>query len=139
MFNFYLQSWGPNSGQGGVGFQNPQTEEQGSSGHEGRGEVGNFVFKQGDLDQVLCHGVLEHVHIASFGVSAEEMKGEGPGKIESDGVEKLQLHLADLGRTVGIVRDVDKVVDLRGVHLLNLAGDEHGGNSDQLELIAADC
>ncbi len=37
-----------------------------------------------------------------------------------------------------MVRDVDKVPDLRRVHLLVLAGDQHGGHAHQLELLGAD-
>ena len=48
--------------------------------------------------------------------------------------EHVSLHAADAVAAVGAVGDEDKVVDLRGIHLLVLAGNEHGCHSDQLEL-----
>lgn len=48
--------------------------------------------------------------------------------------EHVSLHAADAVTAVGAIGDEDKVVDLRGVHLLVLAGNEHGCHSDQLEL-----
>ena len=66
------------------------------------------------------------------------MKGERPGEIEAESVEDPQLHLADLPRTVGVVSDINKVIDLRSVHLLHLAGQEHGGHPHQLQLVTSD-
>merc|ERR1719391_680916 len=82
--------------------------------------------------------VLLDIHVTSLGVSAEEVERERSGEVEAESVENSQLHLPDLPGGVGVVRDVDEVVDLWSVHLLHLAGDEHGRDSNQLQLVASD-
>ena len=132
------QGGGPGGGEGGVGLQQPQTEEQRPGSHEGGRDVSHVVLQQRDLDEVLGNGVLEHVNISSLGVASEEVERERSGEVEAERAEHAQLHLSYVGRGVGIVSDVDEVVDLRSVHLLDLAGNEHGGDTDQLELVPSD-
>ena len=82
--------------------------------------------------------MLLDINVPGLGVPAQEVEGERPGEVEAERVEDPQLHLPDLPRGVGVVSDVDEVVDLRGEHLLHLAGNEHGRDTDQLELVPLD-
>ena len=116
----------------------PEAEEECGGGHEGGGHVGHVVLQERHLDQVLGHGVLQHVHVARLGVAAQEVERERPREVEAEGVEHAQLHLADLGGGVRVVRDVHEVVDLRRVHLLHLARDEHSAHAHQLQFVPPD-
>ena len=60
------------------------------------------------------------------------------GEVEPEGPQHPQLHLPDLRGGVGVVRDVDEVVDLWGEDFLHLAGNEHGRHPDQLEFLTSD-
>ena len=82
--------------------------------------------------------MLLDINVPGLGVPAQEVEGERAGEVEAERVEDPQLHLPDLPRGVGVVSDVDKVVDLWSVHLLHLAGNEHGRDSHQLELVTSD-
>ena len=129
-----LQSRAPGSSQSGVGLQQPETEEQCRGGNEGGGQVDHVVLDERHLDEVLGYSVLEHVHVTSLGVAAEEMEGQRPGEIELQAVEDPQLHLPNVGSGEGTVRDVGVVIDLWSEHLLDLASEEHCANPDKLEL-----
>ena len=150
-----LEVGGPRGGQGEAGVQQAEAQEEGSTGEERGRDVDHVVLQEGDLDQVLGgHGqrsdqqqlgwthlsesVLLNIHVTSLGVPAEEVEGERPREVEAESVEDPQLHLPDLPGGVGVVSDVHEVVDLGGVHLLNLAGDEHSRDADQLELVPSD-
>ena len=50
------------------------------------------------------------------------------------GIEHVSLHAADAVTAVGPVSYEDKVVHLWCVHLLVLAGNEHGRHSHQLQI-----
>ena len=45
-----------------------------------------------------------------------------------------ELHQPDVHVGVGVVSDVHKVGDSRGVHFLYLGDQEHSGDADELEL-----
>ena len=57
-------------------------------------------------------------------------------ELEVESLEDSELHLADLHLSVGVVRDVHEVRDGRGVNLLDLGDQEHGGDADKLQLSA---
>ena len=82
--------------------------------------------------------MLLDINIARLGVPSEEVERERPGEVEAERVEDPQLHLPDLPGSVGVVSDVNEVVDLGCVHLLHLAGEEHGSHAHQLQLVAFD-
>jgi len=83
----------------------------------------------GKLNNILRHGVLNNIDISGLGISSKEMKWQGTTKGKVQRSQELELHLSDVSSSEGIVCDVHKVVDLRGIHLLHLAGSEHGGYS----------
>ena len=47
----------------------------------------------------------------------------------------LYLHIEDILECVGVVGNVNKVVNFRSVDLLEFTGDQHTGNSCQLQFI----
>ena len=47
----------------------------------------------------------------------------------------LYLHIEDILKCVGVVGNVNKVVNFRSVDLLEFTGDQHTGNSCQLQFI----
>ena len=98
----------------------------------------HVVLDERHLDEVLGHRVLEHVHVSGLGVAAEEVEGQRPREVEAEAVEDPQLHLPDIGSGEGIIRDVGEVINLWSEHLLDLASEEHGANTDQLELVFPD-
>ena len=49
-------------------------------------------------------------------------------------LQNTPLHCEDFLFCVGVVSDVNKVLDDGGINLFILAGNEHGGYSDELEL-----
>lgn len=75
-------------------------------------------------------------HVAHFGIAAEEVQWERPSQLELDGPQDHPLHLQDLTLGVGVVCDVRKVAHLWGVHLLELAGHQHGSDAGQLQFSA---
>ena len=152
-----LEVGGPGRGQSEVGVQHPEAEEEAGTGQERGRRPGEVVLQQGELDEVLNRSelvrsaavtelretylgqsVFLHVNIASLGVPPQEVKRERPGEVEAESVEDPQLHLTDLPGSVGVVGDVDKVVDLRCVHLLHLASQEHGSHANKLQLVTFD-
>ena len=59
--------------------------------------------------------MLLNINISSLGVPSQEVKGERSGEVKAESVEDLKLHLPNFPGSVGIVRDVDKVVDLGSI------------------------
>ena len=66
------------------------------------------------------------------------MKWVRSGEVEPECSQHPQLHLTDLGGAVGVVSDVDEVIDFWRVDFLHLAGNEHGRHSNQLQFLTAD-
>ena len=97
----------------------------------------HLVVCDGQLRQVLGEGVLVGVDLPGLRVTAEEVEWQGAAQVEAQGFEHQALHGTDVLLGVGVVGDVDKVVDLGGVHLLVLRGDQHGGHTHQLQLATA--
>ena len=60
--------------------------------------------------------------------------GGGPGEVEAEDLEDEMLHPEDLPLVVRVVGDVDELPHVGRVDLLVLAGDEHRGGPDQLQL-----
>ena len=69
-------------------------------------------------------------HIASSGVATEKVETERVPKAVVQDLQHVSLHAADPVTAVSPVSDEHKVVHLRCVHLLILAGYEHGCHSD---------
>ena len=140
----------PGGGHRQARLQQAEAEEEAGAGNERRRRPGEVVLQEGDLNEILNitqlvsyttdyssqtylgQSVLLNIHISSLGVPSQEVKGERSGEVEAESVEDPQLHLPNLPGSVGVVSDVDKVVDLGGVHLLHLAGQEHGSHSNKL-------
>ena len=120
------------------------------------------AVQQTYLQSVLGQTVLQHIDLASLGVSPEDeilvednliwTKVNIPEKVEGDWLTQVkvqssddsQLHLPDFSVGVGVVSDVDKVGDGGSVDLLDLGDEEHGGDTHQLQLgpgdgLALDC
>jgi hypothetical protein len=64
------------------------------------------------------------------------MKGGRMSNVKIKSIEDGLFHVEYLGFRVGSVRDVDKVVTFRGVNLLIFGGNEHRGNTYELESVA---
>ena len=54
-------------------IQDLEGQGQGGGGYQGRLPVGHLVLYQGQLHDVLGHGVGESVHVASLGVAAQKV------------------------------------------------------------------
>ncbi len=74
-------------------------------------------------------------HLSSFGVPPEKVEGQRAAQVELQGFQDDDLHAANLGLAVGAVGDVHEVVDLRRVHLLVFARDQHRRDAHQLQLV----
>lgn len=109
------------------------------AGGDGRGQIlEELVVLKGELDEVLGQVSEGGGGAGDLGESLGEAVGGRDGEVELKGVEHDALHSQDLLSGVSLVGDVNKVTHLRGVDLLVLGGDEHGGTADQLELGAGD-
>ena len=82
--------------------------------------------------------VLFGVDTGGFGVATEEVQRQRLTQVEVERPQDVQLHLTDLQRRVGVVGDVNEVVDLGRVHLLVLGRDPHATDANQLQLLALD-
>merc|ERR1711874_786257 len=115
-----LQGGGPTGGHLGPWFQKEEGEVESGRGHDGGTVVDHVVLHDGGLHQVLGQHVLQHVHVASLGIPAEEMQWQRPAEAKVDRAQNPDLQGPDLW----------------GVHLLHLAGYQHGRHTDQLEFVA---
>ena len=78
------------------------------------------------LDFLLRFAQLTHLR--------QKHIGGGRGEIEAKHLEDQVLHPEDLLLVVRVVGDVDELPHVGRVDLLVLAGDEHRGGPDQLQL-----
>ena len=78
------------------------------------------------LDFLLGFAQLTHLR--------QKHIGGGRGEIEAEHLEDQVLHPEDLLLVVRVVGDVDKLPDIGRVDLLVLAGYEHRGSPNQLQL-----
>jgi len=72
-------------------------------------------------------------YLASFRISAQEMQWKRPAKLEAQHLQYLTFHLTDFRLGVCVVSDVDKVCNLRSIHLFILGCNPHRRNTDQLQ------
>ena len=70
------------------------------------------------------------MHNGSLEVASEEVVVGRQREVELERVEHELLALEDLLAGVGLVRDVDKVADLRGPDLLVLGANEHASDAN---------
>ena len=121
----------PGGSQGEARLQQAEAEEEAGAGQERRRSPGEVVLQEGDLNEILnttvsqsllitrqtylSQSVLLNINISCLGVPSQEVKGERSGEVKAESVEDLQLHLPNFPSSVGIVSDVDKVVDLGSI------------------------
>mmetsp|Transcript_112494 Transcript_112494/g.350598 ORF Transcript_112494/g.350598 Transcript_112494/m.350598 type:complete len:399 (+) Transcript_112494:242-1438(+) len=94
------------------------------------------VLRERELQQVLRQlavGVGAPVHGL---VPLQEVHGRWRAELELHGRQDGDLHAHDLLPRVGLVGDVDKVVDLRRVQLLELCGHEERRDAGELQVLA---
>lgn len=82
--------------------------------------MNHIIVCDGQFCEVLGKCMLVSIHLSSFGIPAKEMKWQGLAKIEAQGPQHKTLHGTDVFLAVGIVCDVDEVVDFWGIHFLVL-------------------
>jgi len=70
----------------------------------------------------------------SLRVPPQEVNRQRTRQITVDGLEDLQLHLANLPGRIGVIRDEDKVPNGRREQLLVLGGNEESRHSHQLQV-----
>lgn len=75
---------------------------------------------------------LEHTTHALFKSAAEHMRG-GDSEVELQRDDHRALHSQDVVCCVGSCGHIDKLLDLRGIDLLVLGGQEHGSAADKLQ------
>ena len=63
---------------------------------------------------------MNAVDFAGLGIPSQKMERQRSAQIAIQSAENVQLHLAEFGGGIGVVRDVDEIVDLRSVDLFVL-------------------
>ena len=96
------------------------------------------VFLQRHLHEEFGKVVLFRINAGGFGVATEKVQRKRLSEVEIQRSQDIQLHGTNLRRSIGVVSDVDKVVNFRRVHLLIFGGDPHAADADQLKLLALD-
>ena len=120
--------------EGGI----PHGQDDGAGGDQGGTVVEQVVLLQRPL-HVEGGGVPdERGRIDEVKVAAQERVGRGDRDAKFQLGQDVLLHVQHLLAEVGPVGDVDAVPDLRGVDLLVLAGDEEGGDADELQFRSLD-
>lgn len=89
-------------------------------------QIRESIYHGKMLDFLLGFAQLTHLR--------QKHIGGGPGEIEAKDLEDEVLHPEDLPLVVRVVGDVDELPHVGRVDLLVLAGDEHRGGPDQLQL-----
>ena len=103
------------------------------------------ILEHFDVDKWELEDILGEVFEARIGfevadleVAVEEAVGGGVGEVEVEVNQNHALHGKNFLLGVGLVADVDEVLDLGGVDFLILAGYEKTCDSDELEFLSLD-
>ena len=99
-------------------------------------EPQEVIFDQGDVEQVRSideHAGLAHAY-GSAVVLEEGLRGAAVD-FEFDDGEDFALHGSHLRYVERVLGHLDEIGHYRWVDLLELRGDEHGGNAEQLKLV----
>mmetsp|Transcript_49608 Transcript_49608/g.158716 ORF Transcript_49608/g.158716 Transcript_49608/m.158716 type:complete len:371 (-) Transcript_49608:136-1248(-) len=109
-------------------------EQHGRRRQVGGGVLHHLVVNERELQEVLCKVAVRLCATVHALVALHEVHGRGPADLEVQHGEHGDLHLQHLLLGVGLVRDVDKVVDLRGVQLLELRRNQQRRDADELQV-----
>ena len=95
--------------------------------------------EMGEVSEGVGHLVKSNsTHLSSFGIATKEMQWERSAQVEVECLQNAALHAANVCVRVRVVGDVLEVADLRRVHLLVLGRNQHGRDTNQLQLRALD-
>lgn len=93
------------------------------------------VIDAGHLDQILRAQVVLVGGLGSLGIAPQKVRGQRLAQMEVQHLHDLLLHVEDLFLLVGVVGDVDEVIDVWGKQFFVLGGNEHGRHANQLQFL----
>mmetsp|Transcript_10360 Transcript_10360/g.26839 ORF Transcript_10360/g.26839 Transcript_10360/m.26839 type:complete len:281 (-) Transcript_10360:11-853(-) len=113
-------------------------QEDGGARQVRRGIADRLDLQKSELHQVLCQALLHGVAAVRALQAVREVHRRGDDDLEVYRDEDPALHLDDIVRGEGVVRDMRELSDLRHIDFLELGCNEHARHTDQLKLLAHD-